>query len=67
MCKKKIIPKVSFDGRIKYCYSQDEKRILKEHGLDPEKGVIIRRDDKGMLIKVEGVYYFIEKEESHNG
>lgn len=67
MCKKKIIHRVSLDGRIKYGYSQAEKRTMEEHGLDPENAVIIRRDGKGMLIKVEGAYYFIEMEENHNG
>ena len=56
-------PRVSLDGTIKNGFSEDMRKLIESHGIDPEKCVVIRNDMRNMLVKFNKTYYLLYKEE----
>ena len=60
-------PRVSLNGTIKYGISEDEKRLIESHGLDPDKCIIVRNNTDNMLLRIDEKYYLLWKEGETNG
>ena len=52
-------PRVSLDGTIKHGISEDMRKLIESHGIDPEKCVVIRNDMRNMLVKFNKTYYLL--------